>query len=46
MKNNILNFNNLSIEHKQQTVITKEYVQIFIKYFLKIYQMRQYKLFV
>ncbi len=28
MKNNILNFNNLSIEQKLQTVMTKEYVQI------------------
>ncbi len=45
MKNNILNFNNLLIEHKLQTVMTK-YVQIFSKYLFKIYQMRQNKLFV
>ncbi len=32
MKNNIPNFNNLSIEQKLQTVMTKEYVQIFSKY--------------
>ncbi len=32
MKNNIANFNNLSIEQKLQTVMTKEYVQIFSKY--------------
>ncbi len=29
MKKNIPNFNNLSIEQKLQTVMTKEYVQIF-----------------
>ncbi len=46
MKNNIPNFNNLSIEQKLQTVMTKEYVQIFSKYSCKIYQMRQNKLFV
>ncbi len=44
MKNNILNFNNLSIEQKLQTVMTKEYVQIFSKYLWEIYQMRQNKL--
>ncbi len=32
MKNNIPNFNHLSIEQKLQTVMTKEYVQIFSKY--------------
>ncbi len=31
MKNNIPNFNNLSIEQKLQIVMTKEYVQIFSK---------------
>ncbi len=47
MKNNIPNFNNLSIEQKLQTVMSKEYVQIlFSKYLWKIYQMRQNKLFV
>ncbi len=46
MKNNIPNFNNLSIEQKLQTVMTKEYVQIFSKYLCKIYHMRQNKLFV
>ncbi len=46
MKNNIPNFNNLSIEQKLQTVMTKEYVQIFSKYLWKIFQMRQNKLFV
>ncbi len=46
MKNNILNFNNLSIEQKLQTVMTKEYVQTFSKYLWNIYQMRQNKLFV
>ncbi len=46
MKNNIPNFNNLSIEQKLQTVMTKEYVQIFSKYICKICQMRQNKLFV
>ncbi len=46
MKNNIPNFNNLSIEHKLQTVMTKEYVQMFSKYLWKIYQMIQNKLFV
>ncbi len=46
MKNNIPNFNNFSIEQKLQTVMTKEYVQIFSKYLWKIYQMRQNKLFV
>ncbi len=46
MKNNIPDFNNLSIEQKLQTVMTKEYVQIFSKYLWKIYQMRQNKLFV
>ncbi len=46
MKNNILNFNNLSIEQKLQTVMTKEYVLIFSKYLWKIYQIRQNKLFV
>ncbi len=46
MKNNIPNFNNLSIEQKLQTVMTEEYVQIFSKYLCKIYQMRQNKLFV
>ncbi len=46
MKNNISNFNNLSIEQKLQTVMNKEYVQIFSKYLCKIYQMRQNKLFV
>ncbi len=45
MKNNILNFNNLLIEQKLQTVMTKKYVQIFSKYLWKIYQMRQNKLF-
>ncbi len=46
MKNNIPNFNNLSVELKLQTVMTKEYVQIFSKYLSKIYQMRQNKPFV
>ncbi len=46
MKNNIQNFNNLSIEQKLQTLMTKKYVQIFSKYLWKIYQMRQNKLFV
>ncbi len=46
MNNNILNFNNLLIEQKLQTVMTKEYGQIFNKYLWKIYQMRQNKLFV
>ncbi len=46
MKNNIPNFNNLLIEQKLQTVMTKEYVQIFRKHLSKIYQMRQNKLFV
>ncbi len=46
MKNNIPNFNNLSIEQKLQTVMTTEYVQLFSKYFWKIYQMRQNKLIV
>ncbi len=46
MKNTIPNFNNLSIEQKLQTVMTKEYVQVFNKYLSKIYQMRQNKLFV
>ncbi len=46
MKNNIPNFNNLSIEQTLQTVMTKDYVQIFSKYLWKIYQMRQKKLFV
>ncbi len=46
MENNIPNFNNLSIEQKLQTVMTKEYVQIFSKYLCKINQMRQNKLFV
>ncbi len=46
MMNNIPNFNNLSIEQKLQTVITKEYVQIFSKYLCESYQMRQNKLFV
>ncbi len=36
MNNNIPNFKNLSIEQKLQTVITKEYVQIFIRYFFLI----------
>ncbi len=36
----------LLIEQKLQTVMTKEYVQIFSKYLWKIYQMRQMKLFV
>ncbi len=40
MKNNIPNLNNLSIEQKLQTVMTKEYVQIFSKYSWKIYQTR------
>ncbi len=38
MKNNIPDFNNLSIEQKLQTVMAKEYVQIFSK---KSYQMRR-----
>ncbi len=46
MKNNIPNFNNLSIEQKLQTEMTKEYVQIFSNYLWNIYQMRQNKLFV
>ncbi len=46
MKNNIPNFNNLSIEQKLQTFMIKEYLQIFSKYLWKIYQMRQNKLFV
>ncbi len=46
MRNNIPKFNNLSIEQKLQTVMTKEYVQIFSKYLWKIYHMRQNKLFV
>ncbi len=46
MKNNNLNFNNLLIEQKLQTVMIKEYVQIFSKYVWEIYQMRQNKLFV
>ncbi len=46
MKNNIPNFNNLSIEQNLQTAMTKEYWQIFSKYLWKIYQMRQNKLFV
>ncbi len=45
MWNNIPNFN-LSIEQKLQTVMTKEYVQIFSKYLCKIYQMRKNELFV
>ncbi len=45
-KNRIPNFNNLSIKQKLQTVMTKEYVQLFSKYLWKIYQMRQNKLFV
>ncbi len=44
MKNNIPNFNNLWVEQKLQTDMTKEYVQIFNKYLWKIYQMRQNKL--
>ncbi len=45
--NNFPNFNDLSIEQKLQTVMTKEYIlQIFSKYLWKIYQMRQNKLFV
>ncbi len=35
MKNNIPNFNKLSIEQKLQTVMTKEYVQIFSKHLCK-----------
>ncbi len=46
MKNNIPNFNYLSIEQKLQTVMINEYVQIFSKYLWKVYQMRQNKLFV
>ncbi len=46
IKNNIRNFNNLLMEKKVQTVMTKEYVQIFSKYLCKIYQMRPNKLFV
>ncbi len=46
MKNIITKFNNLSIEQKLQTVLTKEYVQIFNKYLCKIYQMRQNKLII
>ncbi len=46
MKNNIPNFNNISIEQKLQTVMTKEYVQTFSKYLCTIYEMRQNKLFV
>ncbi len=46
MKNNIPNFNNLSIEQKLQTFKTKEYVQMFSKYLCKIYQMIENTLFV
>ncbi len=35
MKNNILNFNILSIEHKLQTIMTKEHVQILISVYGK-----------
>ncbi len=45
-KNKILNFNNISIEQKLQTVMPKEYVQLFSKYLWKIYQMKQNKLLV
>ncbi len=31
MKNNIPNFNNLSIEQKLHTLMTKEYVQMFME---------------
>ncbi len=43
IKNIIPNFNNLSIEQKLQTVMTKEYLKIFSKYLWKMYQMRQNK---
>ncbi len=46
IKNNIPNFNHLSIEQKLPTVMDKEYVQTFSKYLWKIYQMRQNKLIV